>query len=130
MKVIASVADHSAELAVKRARDYEKMGVNFINILPPTFFNPTTAQINHHISSILSSVKLPVIVQHLPQGGGVNDVGDLVGMSNKFSNLNNNHSQEPVKGKHQKNFENLYEIEQKLLKQIEDGTFNNPFSRK
>ena len=50
--------------------------------------------------------------------------------NNKFSNLNNNHSQEPVKGKHQKNFENLYEIEQKLLKQIEDGTFNNPFSRK
>jgi hypothetical protein len=50
--------------------------------------------------------------------------------NNKFSNSNNNHSQEPVKGKHQKNFENLYEIEQKLLKQIEDGTFNNPFSRK
>ena len=87
MKVIASVADHSAELAVKRAKDYEKMGVDFINVLPPTFFNPTTAQINHHISAILSSVKLPVIVQHLPQGGGVNDVGDLVGMSNKFSNL-------------------------------------------
>lgn len=37
MKVIASVADHSAELAVKRAKDYEKMGVDFINILPPTF---------------------------------------------------------------------------------------------
>ena len=52
MKVIASVADHSAELAVKRAKDYEKMGVDFINILPPTFFNPTTAQINHHISAI------------------------------------------------------------------------------
>jgi rubrerythrin len=50
--------------------------------------------------------------------------------NNKFSNSNNYHSQEPVKGKHQKNFENLYEIEQKLLKQIEDGTFNNPFSRK
>jgi rubrerythrin len=49
--------------------------------------------------------------------------------NNKFSNTNFN-TQEPVKGKHQKNFENLYEIEQKLLKQIEDGTFNNPFSRK
>jgi hypothetical protein len=34
------------------------------------------------------------------------------------------------KGKHQKNFENLYSLEQKLLKEIEDGTFNNPFSRK
>ena len=37
MKVIASVADHSADLAVKRAKDYEKMGADFINILPPTF---------------------------------------------------------------------------------------------
>jgi hypothetical protein len=49
--------------------------------------------------------------------------------NNKFSSTNFN-TQEPVKGKHQKNFENLYEIEQKLLKQIEDGTFTNPFSRK
>ena len=42
----------------------------------------------------------------------------------------NNHQAQEEKGKHQKNFENLYEIEQKLLKQIEDGTFTNPFSRK
>ena len=63
------------------------MGADYINILPPTFFNPTAAQINHHISSILASVKLPVIVQHLPQGGGVNDVGDLVTLSGQFDNL-------------------------------------------
>jgi 4-hydroxy-tetrahydrodipicolinate synthase len=87
LKVIASVADHSADLAVRRAKDYESMGADYINILPPTFFNPTPAQINHHISSILASVKLPVIVQHLPQGGGVNDVGDLVTLSAKFDNL-------------------------------------------
>jgi len=87
LQVIASVADHSADLAVRRARDYESMGVDYINILPPTFFNPTTAQINHHISSILTSIKLPVIVQHLPQGGGVNDVGDLITLSKKYDNL-------------------------------------------
>jgi hypothetical protein len=50
--------------------------------------------------------------------------------NNKFSNSNNYHTQEQVKGKHQKNFENLYSLEQKLLKEIEDGTFTNPFSRK
>lgn len=87
LQVIASVADHSADLAVRRAKDYESMGADYINILPPTFFNPTPAQINHHISSILASVELPVIVQHLPQGGGVNDVGDLVTLSEKFDNL-------------------------------------------
>jgi len=42
----------------------------------------------------------------------------------------NNHQAEEEKGKHQKNFENLYSLEQKLLKEIEDGTFTNPFSRK
>jgi 4-hydroxy-tetrahydrodipicolinate synthase len=87
LKVITSVADHSAHLAVRRAIDYESMGTDYINILPPTFFNPTPAQITHHISSILASVKLPVIVQHLPQGGGVNDVGDLVTLSSRFNNL-------------------------------------------
>lgn len=87
LKVIASVADHSADLAIRRAKDYESMGADYINVLPPTFFNPTSTQINHHISSILASVKLPVIVQHLPQGGGVNDVGDLVTLSGQFDNL-------------------------------------------
>lgn len=42
----------------------------------------------------------------------------------------NYYQQTQEKGKHQKNFENLYSVEQKLLKEIEDGTFNNPFSRK
>lgn len=42
----------------------------------------------------------------------------------------NNYQAEEEKGKHQKNFENLYSLEQKLLKEIEDGTFTNPFSRK
>ncbi len=41
LKVIASVADHASELAVKRAKDYEAMGVDLINILPPSFFNPS-----------------------------------------------------------------------------------------
>jgi 4-hydroxy-tetrahydrodipicolinate synthase len=85
--VIASVADHSADLAVKRAKDYESMGVDFINILPPTFFNPSISQINHHISQILSVVELPVIVQHLPQGGGLEDVGQLVSMRENYRNL-------------------------------------------
>jgi dihydrodipicolinate synthase/N-acetylneuraminate lyase len=35
LKVIASVPDHSSELAVKRAQDYESMTVDFINILVP-----------------------------------------------------------------------------------------------
>lgn len=51
LKVIATVADHSAELGVKRARTFEEMGVDLINILPPTFF--------HRLSNKLS-ITLPV----------------------------------------------------------------------
>ena len=87
LQVIASVADHSAEMAVKRAKDYEAMGVDHLNILPPTFFSPSPMQIDHHLESILKSVKIPVVIQHLPQGGGAADVSGLVNLADRYSNL-------------------------------------------
>lgn len=35
----------------------------------------------------MRAVKIPVIIQHLPQGGGVEDISSLVGLSNEFENL-------------------------------------------
>ena len=87
LKVIASVADHASELAVKRARDYEALGADLINILPPSFFNPSAEQIRYHLSQILGAVKIPVVIQHLPQGGGMADVADLLTLADEFSNL-------------------------------------------
>ncbi|CAN2217594.1 DapA Dihydrodipicolinate synthase/N-acetylneuraminate lyase [Candidatus Nanopelagicaceae bacterium] len=87
LKVITTVADHSSELAVNRAKDYEAMGVDYINILPPTFFSPSAAQIDFHLESILKSVKLPVVIQHLPQAGGMADVTGLIHLANKYENL-------------------------------------------
>lgn len=87
LQVITTVADHSSELAVKRAREYQTMGVDFINILPPTFFNPTAHQVREHISRILEAVHLPVVVQHLPQAGGMSDVGELMPLAEKYSNF-------------------------------------------
>lgn len=87
LKIITTVADHSSELAVIRARDYEAMGVDYINILPPTFFAPTASQIDFHLESILKSVKIPVVIQHLPQAGGMADVSGLVNLANKYENL-------------------------------------------
>ena len=87
LQVITTVADHSSELAVKRAKEYQSMGVDFINVLPPTFFNPTADQIRAHISRILEAVHLPVIVQHLPQAGGMSDVGELMPLSDEYSNF-------------------------------------------
>jgi 4-hydroxy-tetrahydrodipicolinate synthase len=87
LKVIASIADHSAELAVIRARDYQSMGVDFINILPPTFFSPTAAQIKIHISKILGAVHIPAVIQHLPQAGGMQDVAELLTLVDQYPNL-------------------------------------------
>ncbi len=87
LKVIASVADHASELAVKRARDYEAMGADLINILPPSFFNPNAEQIRFHLAQILAAVKIPVVIQHLPQAGGMADVADLLTLADEFPNL-------------------------------------------
>ena len=43
--------------------------VDYFNILPPTFFSPSAAQNDFHLESILRSVRIPVVIQHLPQGG-------------------------------------------------------------
>ena len=87
LKVIASVADHSSELAVLRAQKYEAMGADYINILPPTYFSPSLDQVLFHVSEILDSVRLPVIVQHLPQAGGLEDVKPIVQLRLRHPNL-------------------------------------------
>lgn len=87
LQVITTVADHSAELAVKRAKDYQSMGVDYINILPPSFLSPSAAQIDHHLESILQAVNIPVVIQHLPQAGGMSDVSGLVNLANRYENL-------------------------------------------
>jgi 2-keto-3-deoxy-L-arabinonate dehydratase len=87
LTVVASVADHSLELAVIRARKYEFMGADFINILPPSFFSPTAEQILEHLRGILAAVEIPVIIQHLPQAGGMEDVAILAQLGVEYENL-------------------------------------------
>jgi 4-hydroxy-tetrahydrodipicolinate synthase len=85
--IVASVADHSMELAVDRAVKYESMGADFINILPPSFFAPSAEQILEHLRGILGAVEIPVIIQHLPQAGGMEDVAVLAEFAVEFENL-------------------------------------------
>lgn len=87
LTIVASVADHSLELAVIRARKYEAMGADFINILPPSFFAPSAEQILEHLRGVLGAVKIPVIIQHLPQAGGVEDVAVLAQLADEYENL-------------------------------------------
>lgn len=84
LTVIASVADHSAELAAERAQRYQSLGADMINVLPPSFLSPTKEQILTHIERVLQSVSVPVIVQHLPQTGGLVDAETLLPLHDAY----------------------------------------------
>ncbi len=66
-----SVTDHSTEVAVKRARDYQKRGADALMLLPPFFLQPDNAAISHHIFSVLEAVEIPVMVQYAPGETGL-----------------------------------------------------------
>lgn len=66
-----SVTDHSTEVAVKRARDYQKRGADALMLLPPFFLQPDSAAISHHIFSVLEAVEIPVMVQYAPGETGL-----------------------------------------------------------
>lgn len=66
-----SVTDHSTEVAVKRAQDYQKRGADALMLLPPFFLQPDNAAISHHIFSVLEAVEIPVMVQYAPGETGL-----------------------------------------------------------
>lgn len=66
-----SVTDHSSEQAVKRARDYAKLGVDALMLLPPFFLNPGPQAIQAHIFAVLEAVDIPVMVQYAPGETGL-----------------------------------------------------------
>lgn len=66
-----SVTDHSTEQAVKRARDYAKLGADALMLLPPFFLNPSPQAIQAHIFAVLEAVDIPVMVQYAPGETGL-----------------------------------------------------------
>ncbi|QLK62036.1 dihydrodipicolinate synthase family protein [Enterobacteriaceae bacterium Kacie_13] len=66
-----SVTDHSTEVAVKRAQDYQKRGADALMLLPPFFLQPDADAIAHHIYSVLDAVEIPVMVQYAPGETGL-----------------------------------------------------------
>ena len=61
-----SVTDHSTDVAVRRAREYEKMGADCLMLLPPFFLKPTVDHIRNHMHKVLEAVRLPVLIQYAP----------------------------------------------------------------
>ncbi|MFV0431113.1 MAG: dihydrodipicolinate synthase family protein [Alphaproteobacteria bacterium] len=66
-----SVTQHSTEVAVKQAQNYESLGANALMVLPPFFLNPTIGQILEHIFSILDNVSIPTLIQYAPTETGL-----------------------------------------------------------
>lgn len=65
-----SVTDHSTEVAVKRARDYQNAGQT-PNAVAAVFLQPSPEAISHHIFSVLEAVDIPVMVQYAPGETGL-----------------------------------------------------------
>lgn len=63
---VLSVTDHSTEVAVKRAKHYEKLGADCLMLLPPFFLNPSIEAIKEHMIAVLEAVDIPVIIQYAP----------------------------------------------------------------
>jgi len=74
---IISITDHSWEVARRRARDAESQGADALMLLPPYFLSPGEEAILEHLRRVISSVKIPVIIQYAPVQTGVHIAPDV-----------------------------------------------------
>jgi len=74
---IISITDHSWEVASQRARNAETQGADALMLLPPYFLGPSEDAILEHLKHVISSVKIPVIVQYAPVQTGVRIPPDI-----------------------------------------------------
>ena len=68
---IISVTQHSSEVAVKRARQYQEWGADSLMLLPPFFMKPGAGAIYDHMKMVCKAVDIPVVVQYAPEQTGV-----------------------------------------------------------
>ena len=70
-KTILSVTDHSTEVAVLRARQFEAIGADCLMLLPPFFLKPGAKYLYEHMKAIANAVKIPIMAQYAPEQTGV-----------------------------------------------------------
>lgn len=68
---IISITDHSWEVAAQRAQAAEAQGADALMLLPPFFLGPSEEAILAHLTKVIGSVRLPVIIQYAPVQTGV-----------------------------------------------------------
>lgn len=72
VKLIASVCDEATELAKRRARLYQRVGADALNLLPPRLGGVSRRAALEHIAAVVAATpELAVIAQFVPGEGGV-----------------------------------------------------------
>lgn len=88
IKKVVSITDHSAEIAVKRAKELEEKGVDWLMIFPPYFLGPSQQALVSHIGKIAKAVEVPIIIQYAPSQTGVKMTPEtLAGLTKEFENI-------------------------------------------
>lgn len=85
--VVATVADHSTELAERRLSKWIDHGVDVINILPSRFLDPPVEEARRHLARLLDASGLPVIIQYLPQAGSAVSLESMVNLHTEYASL-------------------------------------------
>ena len=84
---VLSVTDWSTEVAVKRAKRNEELGVDALMLMPPFYYNPHVDEIRHHMKSVLEAVEIPVLLQYAPLATKMYlPPEELVAMSQQYPN--------------------------------------------
>jgi 4-hydroxy-tetrahydrodipicolinate synthase len=86
LPIMATVTEHATCLAVREAREYEKMGVCAINIFPPHFASPPEMAIVSHILQVAETVETPIMIQHAPQLTGTDTTDDVYQLISRNTN--------------------------------------------
>lgn len=56
--------------AIKLSKEFEKIGVSALSILPPYFIKPSDDEIINYFKIIASNVKIPIILYNIPKNTG------------------------------------------------------------
>ncbi|WP_375407129.1 dihydrodipicolinate synthase family protein [uncultured Amnibacterium sp.] len=86
---VLSVPDHATRIAVEEAEWAVANGADALNLLPPSFLNPSRSEVIAHLAAVLASVPAtPVIVQLAPGLTGASFApDDLAALAARFPNL-------------------------------------------
>jgi dihydrodipicolinate synthase/N-acetylneuraminate lyase len=85
---IISITQHATEVAVKEAQYAEEAGADCLMVLPPFFLKPTAGDLYAHMKSVGEAVRIPAVIQYVPQHTGVTiDPVTFARLSDEVNNI-------------------------------------------